>query len=108
MQGVALNPDHHYNPKFAWEGVEADHELAIKPGSNNPVELVWIDLLRSPGGRDAKPTIGNSNIGDAVRPLRVQTNNSSRYRRTYGAGPSPHRLWEGPLNPLSKDVCMRF
>jgi lipoprotein-anchoring transpeptidase ErfK/SrfK len=26
------------------KGVKADHELTIKPGPNNPVGLVWIDL----------------------------------------------------------------
>ena len=44
MRRVAWNPDYHYNPKFGWKGVKADHELTIKPGPNNPVGLVWIDL----------------------------------------------------------------
>ncbi len=44
VRRVAWNPDYHYNPKFAWKGVKANHELTIKPGPNNPVGLVWIDL----------------------------------------------------------------
>jgi lipoprotein-anchoring transpeptidase ErfK/SrfK len=43
VRRVAWNPDYRYNPKFAWKGVKANHELTVKPGPNNPVGLVWID-----------------------------------------------------------------
>lgn len=41
---VARNPDYHYDPKFGFKGVKTDRELTIRPGPNNPVGLVWIDL----------------------------------------------------------------
>src|SRR5262249_33444201 len=44
VQRVAWNPDYHYDPKFAWKGVNAQQKLTVKPGPNNPVGLVWIDL----------------------------------------------------------------
>jgi len=44
VRRVAFNPDYHYDPKFAWKGVKAQELLTIKPGPNNPVGLVWIDL----------------------------------------------------------------
>jgi lipoprotein-anchoring transpeptidase ErfK/SrfK len=44
VRRVAYNPDYHYNPKFAWKNVKAKEPLTIKPGPNNPVGLVWIDL----------------------------------------------------------------
>jgi len=44
VRRVAYNPDYHYDPKFAWKGVNAKEPLTIKPGPNNPVGLVWIDL----------------------------------------------------------------
>ncbi len=44
VRRVAWNPDYHYDPKFAWKGVKSKHKLTIKPGPNNPVGLVWIDL----------------------------------------------------------------
>jgi lipoprotein-anchoring transpeptidase ErfK/SrfK len=34
---VAWNPDYHYDPKFAWKDVKANHKLTVKPGPNNPV-----------------------------------------------------------------------
>jgi lipoprotein-anchoring transpeptidase ErfK/SrfK len=44
VRRVAYNPDYHYDPKFAWKGVKAKKPFTVKPGPNNPVGLVWIDL----------------------------------------------------------------
>jgi lipoprotein-anchoring transpeptidase ErfK/SrfK len=55
VRRVAYNPDYHYNPKFAWKGVKADHDLTIKPGPNNPVGLVWIDLTAPSYGIHGTP-----------------------------------------------------
>ncbi len=42
--GVAWNPDYTYDPKkLAW-GPRSAGKLVIKPGPNNPVGAVWIDL----------------------------------------------------------------
>ena len=42
--GVAWNPNYTYDPKkLAW-GPRAAGKLLIKPGPNNPVGVVWIDL----------------------------------------------------------------
>jgi lipoprotein-anchoring transpeptidase ErfK/SrfK len=41
---VQHNPIYHYDPKFAFKGVKARHPFTVKPGPNNPVGLVWIDL----------------------------------------------------------------
>jgi lipoprotein-anchoring transpeptidase ErfK/SrfK len=44
VNGVAWNPDYTYDPaKLAW-GPRAAGKLVIKPGPNNPVGAVWIDL----------------------------------------------------------------
>jgi lipoprotein-anchoring transpeptidase ErfK/SrfK len=59
VKGVAWNPDYHYNPKFAWKGVKTRHELSIKPGPNNPVGLVWIDLTAPSYGIHGTPEPGN-------------------------------------------------
>lgn len=44
VRRVAWNPEYHYDPKFAWKGVKTDRRLTVRPGPNNPVGLVWIDL----------------------------------------------------------------
>ncbi len=55
VRRVARNPDYHYDPKFAFKGVHARHKLTIKPGPNNPVGLVWIDLTAPSYGIHGTP-----------------------------------------------------
>ena len=48
VNGVAQNPDYTYDPaKLKW-GPRSAGKLVIKPGPNNPVGAVWIDL-NAPG-----------------------------------------------------------
>jgi lipoprotein-anchoring transpeptidase ErfK/SrfK len=44
VRAVAENPTYTYNPEFKFKGVKADKKLTIKPGPNNPVGVMWIDL----------------------------------------------------------------
>jgi lipoprotein-anchoring transpeptidase ErfK/SrfK len=41
---IAHAPTYTYNPEFKFRGVEADRELKIAAGPNNPVGAVWIAL----------------------------------------------------------------
>ncbi len=41
---VAPNPTYKYNPKYHFKGVHASEPFLIRPGPNNPVGLVWMDL----------------------------------------------------------------
>ena len=44
IERVAQNPSYTYNPKYKFKGVKSDKPFTIKPGPNNPVGAVWIDL----------------------------------------------------------------
>jgi lipoprotein-anchoring transpeptidase ErfK/SrfK len=44
VRAVVHNPDYTYNPDYAFKGVKAKEKFQIKPGPNNPVGTVWIDL----------------------------------------------------------------
>ncbi len=44
IRGIQHNPSFHYNPKLFWDSKPNDTRALIKPGPNNPVGLVWIDL----------------------------------------------------------------
>src|SRR5262249_4119832 len=46
IRGVAQNPTYHYDPKFQFKGVKSKQRFTIKPGPNNPVGVVWIDLSK--------------------------------------------------------------
>jgi lipoprotein-anchoring transpeptidase ErfK/SrfK len=41
---VAPNPSYTYNPDYAFKGVKTHKAFEIKPGPNNPVGAVWIQL----------------------------------------------------------------
>jgi lipoprotein-anchoring transpeptidase ErfK/SrfK len=55
VRGVEWNPDFVYDPKFAWKGVSIKQKLTIRPGPNNPVGLVWIDLTAPSYGIHGTP-----------------------------------------------------
>jgi len=44
--GVAWRPPFHYNPSLFWDAKPKDQKATIKPGPNNPVGLIWIDINR--------------------------------------------------------------
>jgi lipoprotein-anchoring transpeptidase ErfK/SrfK len=44
VKGIAKNPTYTYNPDYAFKGVSAKEKFVVKPGPNNPVGVVWIDL----------------------------------------------------------------
>jgi lipoprotein-anchoring transpeptidase ErfK/SrfK len=44
VTGVARNPPFHYNPALFWDAEPGTSKATIKPGPNNPVGVVWIDI----------------------------------------------------------------
>ncbi len=44
VRAIAHNPTYTYNPDYAFKGVKAKEKFEIKPGPNNPVGSMWIDL----------------------------------------------------------------
>jgi lipoprotein-anchoring transpeptidase ErfK/SrfK len=55
VSGVAWNPEYHYDPQFAWKGVTTKRKLTIRPGPNDPVGLVWIELTAPSYGIHGTP-----------------------------------------------------
>jgi lipoprotein-anchoring transpeptidase ErfK/SrfK len=55
VRTVQYDPIYHYDPKFAFKGVKAKEKLSIKPGPNNPVGSVWIDLTAPSYGIHGTP-----------------------------------------------------
>lgn len=55
INGVGRNPEFRYNPDLFWDA-EAGHEKAVlKPGPNNPVGVVWVDLSKKHYGIHGTP-----------------------------------------------------
>lgn len=55
VRAVALNPTYTYNPEYKFKGVKTDQRFTIKPGPNNPVGAVWIDLTKESYGIHGTP-----------------------------------------------------
>ncbi|MFE1602908.1 L,D-transpeptidase family protein [Methylobacterium sp. ID0610] len=55
VKGIAFDPDYTYDPKYGFKGVGAKHKFTIRPGPNNPVGVVWIDLSAESYGIHGTP-----------------------------------------------------
>jgi lipoprotein-anchoring transpeptidase ErfK/SrfK len=44
VTGIEWRPAFHYNPQLFWDAAPHDSKATIKPGPNNPVGVVWINL----------------------------------------------------------------
>ena len=55
INGVSKNPPFHYNPDLFWDANPSHTEAMIKPGPNNPVGVVWIDLSKEHYGIHGTP-----------------------------------------------------
>ena len=58
ITGVEHNPTYHYNPKYHFNGVHAKSPFTIRPGPNNPVGTVWINLSAEGYGIHGTPDPG--------------------------------------------------
>jgi len=59
INGVHANPVYHYNPKLFWDARPGDSKTQIKPGPNNPVGVIWIDLSKPHYGIHGTPVPGH-------------------------------------------------
>jgi lipoprotein-anchoring transpeptidase ErfK/SrfK len=55
VRRVYRNPVFHYNPKLFWDADPKNPKATIRPGPNNPVGLVWIDLSKEHYGIHGTP-----------------------------------------------------
>ena len=70
VNGVTLNPPFRYNPDLFWDADPSHTKTLIKPGPNNPVGLVWIDLSKEHYGIHGTPepsTVGKTSSHGCVR-----------------------------------------
>jgi lipoprotein-anchoring transpeptidase ErfK/SrfK len=70
IKGQQKNPYFHYNPALFWDAKSGDTKAVIKPGPNNPVGLVWIDLSKEHYGIHGTPEpslIGHTQSHGCIR-----------------------------------------
>jgi len=69
VTGIQHNPQFHYNPDLFWDATD-NSKAIIKPGPNNPVGVVWIDIDRPHYGLHGTPepsTVGKTASHGCVR-----------------------------------------
>jgi lipoprotein-anchoring transpeptidase ErfK/SrfK len=70
VKGVARNPDFRYNPALFWDADPTHSKATIKPGPNNPVGVVWIDITKDHYGIHGTPSpekVGKTESHGCVR-----------------------------------------
>jgi lipoprotein-anchoring transpeptidase ErfK/SrfK len=55
---ISRNPTYHYNPDYHIKNVHSRKPFTIKPGPNNPVGTVWINLSAEGYGIHGTPSPG--------------------------------------------------
>ena len=68
--GTDFNPQFHYNPDLFWDAKAGSDKALLKPGPNNPVGVVWIDISKEHYGIHGTPrpeTIGRAESHGCVR-----------------------------------------
>ena len=55
---IDRNPTYHYNPAYHFQGVHSRKPFTIRPGPNNPVGTVWINLSGDGYGIHGTPSPG--------------------------------------------------
>jgi lipoprotein-anchoring transpeptidase ErfK/SrfK len=58
ITGVDRHPVFHYNPDLFWDAKSGDTKATLRPGPNNPVGLVWINLSKEHYGIHGTPEPG--------------------------------------------------
>ena len=70
VRAVAEDPTYTYNPDYGFKGVKAEKKFVIKPGPNNPVGSVWIDLsVIFRNSRHSRTRKGRKDLFAWLRPI---------------------------------------
>jgi lipoprotein-anchoring transpeptidase ErfK/SrfK len=59
VTGVQYSPEFHYNPDLFWDADPSHAKAKLKPGPNNPVGVVWVDLSKEHYGIHGTPEPAN-------------------------------------------------
>jgi lipoprotein-anchoring transpeptidase ErfK/SrfK len=59
VTAVSWHPTFHYNPDLFWDAKASDTRATLKPGPNNPVGIVWVDVNIEHYGMHGTPEPGN-------------------------------------------------
>jgi lipoprotein-anchoring transpeptidase ErfK/SrfK len=70
VTSVHWRPAFHYNPDLFWDAKPGDDKATLKPGPNNPVGVIWIDINKEHYGLHGTPEpsrVGKTSSHGCVR-----------------------------------------
>jgi lipoprotein-anchoring transpeptidase ErfK/SrfK len=78
VKGVRWRPVFKYNPRLFWDAGPGDVKATIKPGPNNPVGIVWIDLDLEHYGLHGTPEPGHIGMAESHGCVRLTNWDAAR------------------------------
>jgi lipoprotein-anchoring transpeptidase ErfK/SrfK len=78
VTGLRWNPPFHYSPSLFWDARPSDTKATLKPGPNNPVGVVWIDLNLDHYGLHGTPEPGSVGMSQSHGCVRLTNWDAAR------------------------------
>lgn len=92
---ISQNPTYRYNPKYHFKGVHSRKPFTIKPGPNNPVGTVWINLSAEGYGIHGTPSPGKISKAESHGCVRLTNWDAERVAGSVSKG-TPVAFVAGP------------
>jgi lipoprotein-anchoring transpeptidase ErfK/SrfK len=91
---IDQNPTYRYNPAYHFKGVHSQKPFKIRPGPNNPVGIVWINLSADGYGIHGTPSPQNISKGQSHGCVRLTNWDAERVAASVAKG-TPVAFVEG-------------
>ncbi|MET4390706.1 lipoprotein-anchoring transpeptidase ErfK/SrfK [Bradyrhizobium sp. F1.4.3] len=92
---ISRNPYYRYNPAYHFKGVHSRKPFTIKPGPNNPVGTVWINLSAEGYGIHGTPSPGKISKAESHGCVRLTNWDAERVAASVSKG-TPVAFVAGP------------
>jgi lipoprotein-anchoring transpeptidase ErfK/SrfK len=83
---IDRNPTYRYNPDYHFKGVRSRKPFTIKPGPNNPVGIVWINLTAEGYGLHGTPLPGKVSKAESHGCVRLTNWDAERVAASVAKG----------------------
>ncbi|QOZ53411.1 L,D-transpeptidase family protein [Bradyrhizobium sp. CCBAU 53338] len=83
---IDQNPTYRYNPAYHFKGVHSQKPFKIRPGPNNPVGIVWINLSADGYGIHGTPSPQNISKGQSHGCVRLTNWDAERVAASVAKG----------------------
>lgn len=86
VTGVTENPTFYYNPELFWDADASHSKAVIRPGPNNPVGVIWIDINAEHYGLHGTPEPGKIGHAESYGCVRLTNWDIAKLAKFVGPG----------------------